>query len=87
MHIIAEEPAAIAISIGQTEVQTPGYQLCLTMADCDAVLDSYDPSASASPPAATCRAIARPILDAIRAAKKQVQSGQPTAGISITVTL
>ena len=39
----------------------------LTAAEADALLASYDPQSASSPPAADCRAIARPIADALAA--------------------
>lgn len=37
----------------------------LTAAEAADLLASYDPQAAASPPAADCRAIARPVADAL----------------------
>lgn len=37
----------------------------LTAAEADALLASYDPQAAASPPAADCRTVARPVADAL----------------------
>lgn len=37
----------------------------LTAAEAADLLSSYDPQAAASPPAADCRAVARPIADAL----------------------
>lgn len=39
----------------------------LTAAEADDLLSSYDPQSATSPPAADCRAIARPIADALAA--------------------
>ena len=39
----------------------------LTAAEADDLLASFDPQAAASPPAAECRAIARPVAEAIAA--------------------
>lgn len=39
----------------------------LTRAEADDLLASYDPQSATSPPAADCRAIARPIADALLA--------------------
>lgn len=40
-------------------------RLRMTQAEADALLAVYDPQAAASPPAADCRAIARPVADAL----------------------
>ena len=37
----------------------------LTQAEADALLAAYDPQAAASPPAAECRAVARPVADSL----------------------
>lgn len=42
-------------------------RLILTPAEEAALLASYDPQSASSPPAADCRAIARPIADALAA--------------------
>ncbi len=42
-------------------------RLRLTQAEADDLLASYDPQAAASPPAAECRAVARPVADALLA--------------------
>ena len=42
-------------------------RLVLTPAEADDLLSSYDPQSATSPPAADCRAIARPIAAAIAA--------------------
>lgn len=39
----------------------------LSRSEADALLASYDPQSASSPPAADCRAIARPIADALAA--------------------
>ena len=39
----------------------------LTRAEADDLLASYDPQSATSPPAADCRAVARPIADALLA--------------------
>ena len=38
-----------------------------TEADADALVASYDPASATSPPAADCRAVARPIAEAVAA--------------------
>jgi hypothetical protein len=70
MHTIAEDCRRVEISTDGTERQVPAVMLCLTMAEYEVILEGYDPSSASSPPAATCRAIARPILDAIRESQK-----------------
>ena len=42
-------------------------QFRFSKAEADALLASFDPQAAASPPAAECRAIARPVAEAIAA--------------------
>lgn len=39
----------------------------MTEADADALVASYDPASATSPPAADCRAVARPIAEAVAA--------------------
>ena len=41
--------------------------LRMTEADADALVASYDPASATSPPAADCRAVARPIAEAVAA--------------------
>lgn len=45
-------------------------RLRMTQAEADALLAAYDPQAAASPPAADCRAIARPIAEAVAALER-----------------
>lgn len=68
MHIIASDCRRVEVSTDGSEAQVPGFQVLVTVADATDVLAGYDPSSGSSPPAATCRGIARPILDAIREA-------------------
>lgn len=69
MHIIASDCRHVEVSTDGTEAQVPASQLLVTAACMDAVLADYDPSSPSSPPAATCREIARVVLDAIRDAE------------------
>lgn len=66
MHTTATDPRPVEVSIDGSERQVPAMTITVTIAECEAILAAYDPGNASSPPAATCRAIARPILDAIR---------------------
>ena len=68
MHVTASDCYPVEVSIDGSEVQVPAMTITVTLAEIDEVLAAYDPASASSPPAATCRAIARPILDAIREA-------------------
>lgn len=54
-----------------TEVDTEVLNVALVFdkAEIDAIVDAFDPGSASSPPAADCRAIARPIVEAILAAR------------------
>jgi hypothetical protein len=83
MHIAANDCRCVEVSTDGTERQVPAHQLNITAADMGDVLAGYDPSSASSPPAATCRAIARPILDAIREAQKAATGGSVTINIAV----
>jgi len=67
MHVTASDCRPVEVSIDGTEAQVPACVVTITLAEIKAVLAAYDPASASSPPAATCREIARPILDAILA--------------------
>jgi len=70
MHIRANDCRMVEVSTDGTERQVPGCQLTVTTAEMEEVLAGYDPASASSPPAATCREIARAVLDAIRVASE-----------------
>jgi hypothetical protein len=43
------------------------FRARLTAAQADALVANYDPASATSPPAADCRAVARPIAEAVAA--------------------
>lgn len=61
----------VPVNMNGTDVDTPilNVSLVLVQADIDAIVNAFDPSSASSPPAADCRAIARPIVEAILAAQ------------------
>lgn len=61
----------IPVDVGgsDVDVEVLNVSLVFDKAAIDAIADAFDPSSATSPPAAECRAIARPIVEAILAAR------------------
>ena len=53
----------------EVDMQTVNVTAVFSRSDIDAIADAFDPASSSSPPAADCRSIARPIIEAIIAAR------------------
>ena len=61
----------VPVNVGGVDVDTEVMEIRLVAfrAQLQTIADAFDPASSSSPPAADCRSIARPIIEAIIAAR------------------
>jgi len=65
------EAGTIPVNVDGVDVDTEVMEIRLVVfrAQLQTIADAFDPASSSSPPAADCRSIARPIIEAIIAAR------------------
>lgn len=72
-HSVKLQPphGTVAVAVDGQDVDTDvlNVEIVFLKADIDAIADAFDPASASSPPAADCRAVARPIVEAILAAR------------------